>query len=391
MTITRVTQAIIFDTSRSVLQRQSRQLLDAQIQVSTQRQLNTLSDDPLGAGSVLRLRTQLRQTEQFERNIGIATSLTEAYDASLEQAVELIARARELVVAQSSSATANDLTREATAIEIVTLREQLISLANTRIGSQYIFSGHQTGEPAFLSAEAAAVPDPGNTGSAVVDEVSVSNVIDLTGDAYEIVFTGPSTFDIVNASEGLTISSGNTYIPGQTIMFDGIALTLSGSPDAGDVFNITTSDSGVYDGDDGVTRLEIEQDAFIQTNLRGDVVFQGATLSGGVDIFGILNGVVDALRDGDETTLVNSLELLDDAQEQISSAQAAIGARENQLERATLRLSDLSVNLKTLISSIEDIDATEAITNFTEAETAYQTSLEATSRVMQLSLLDYLR
>ncbi|MBN1477944.1 flagellar hook-associated protein FlgL [Candidatus Sumerlaeota bacterium] len=391
MTITRVTQSIIFDTSRSVLQRQARQLLDAQTQVSTQRQINTLSDDPLGAGSVLRLRTQLRQTEQFQRNIGIATSLTEAYDAALEQAVDMISRVRELVVGQSSTATANDLTREATAVEIITLREQLISIANTRIGSQHIFSGHQTDDPAFLSAEATAVPDPGNTGTAVVDDASVSSVIDLTGDAYEIVFTGPSTFDIINVDEGLTISSGNTYVPGQRIVFDGISVTLSGSPDPGDVISVTTTDTGTYSGDDGVTQLEIEQDSFMQTNLRGDVVFQGATLSSGVDIFGLLNDVVEALRDGDETTLVDSLALLDDALAQISSAQAAIGARENQLERATIRLSDLSVNLKTLISSLEDIDATEAITNFTEAETAYQTSLEATSRVMQLSLLDYLR
>jgi flagellar hook-associated protein 3 FlgL len=391
MTISRVTHSIIFDTSRSFLQRQARQLLDAQIQVATQRKINTLSDDPLGAGSVLRLRTQLRQTEQFERNIGLATSLTEAYDASLEQSIEMIARVRELVVGQSSSATANDLTREAAAVEIITLREQLIAIANTRVGSHHIYSGHQTNMPSFLSAEAVVTPAPGNTGAAVVSDARVSSVIDLTGDAYNIVFTAPDTYSIVNVTQGLTISTGNTYVDGEAITIDGISVTITGIPDTGDFFSVSTTAAGVYNGDDGVTQLEIEQDSFMQTNLRGDVVFQGATLSSGVDIFGLLNSVIDALRTGDETTLVNSLALLDDAQAQISNAQAAIGARENQLDRATIRLTDLSVNLKTLISSLEDIDATEAIANFTEAEAAYQTSLEATSRVVGLSLLDYLR
>lgn len=390
MTVTRVTQNVIFNTTASLLQRQTRRLLDAQEVVATQRRINTLSDDPVGAGRALNLRGQLAATQQFLRNIDRAQTLAAAHDTALGQVVDILTRARELVLSQANTATSSAQTREATAIELIALREQLLNIANTRVGNTFIFAGHRDSVPPFAGATPTATPGIGNTGTGVVDAITVSNITDVTGDAYQVVFTSPTTYDIVDVTRAVTLSTGNAYTPGEAITFDGLTLTLSGAPATGDTFDIAVSAPGAYAGDSGAVRLEIEQDVFATVNLTGDAVFLGAGVTGGEDLFDVFSDVIAALRSGDDATIVATLDRLDAAQEQIVNHQATVGARENLFERTALRLEDLALNLQTLISSVEDIDITEAITNFTEVENAYQASLGAAARMIQPSLLDFL-
>jgi flagellar hook-associated protein 3 FlgL len=391
MAITRVTQNLIFNTTRDILQQQQRRLLTAQEIVATQKRINRLSDDPVGAGQVFDLRTQLAQTSQFLRNIDRGTSLANSYDTTLGQASDLLVRARELVLSQANTATTSAQTREAVAIELIALREQLLDLANTRVGNQYIYSGHRTDVRAFEGVTVAATPGGGNTGTGAVSQAGVSNITNVDGDAYRIVFTGPATYDIVNVTDSATVSSGNTYTPGEDINFAGLTVRIEGAPAAGDTFDITTTAAGAYNGDSGLIRLEIEQGVLANANLTGDVVFQGAGLTGGVDLFQMFNDAITALRTNDEAGIVGTLDTLDQAERQIVGQRAVIGARENLFDNTTDRLLDLEVNLKSLISSIEDVDVAEAITNFTVAENAYQASLGAASRMIQPSLLDFLR
>ncbi|MBN1866238.1 flagellar hook-associated protein FlgK [Candidatus Sumerlaeota bacterium] len=75
--------------------------------------------------------------------------------------------------------------------------------------------------------------------------VSASSVVDetlLTLHDYEIRFTGPANYDVVDATTGATIASG-AYVSGGAIVFDGISVTIgdfSGPPVAGDVFRVDT-------------------------------------------------------------------------------------------------------------------------------------------------------
>jgi flagellar hook-associated protein 3 FlgL len=390
MPVTRVTQNIIFNSATTLLQRQQQRLLDAQQIVSTQRRINALSDDPVGAGRVFRLQGQQSETEQFLRNIDRATTLSSAYDTALAQANDILTRARELVVGQANTATSSAQTREAAAIELIALREQLLNIANTRVGNQYIFAGHRDSVAPFAGATPSAAAGGGNTGTGSVSSISVSNITDVTGDAYQIVFTSPNTFDIVNTTKSSTVSTGNTYTPDEPITIDGLTLAITGAPAAGDTFDITVTPGGAYSGDSGLKRLEIEQDVLATVNLTGDAVFQGAGVTGGVDIFDVFNDVIDALRNGDDATVVGTLDRLDQAQDQVVGQQAIIGARENLLDTTSSRLGDLNVNIQALISSVQDVDVTEAITNFTEVENAYQASLGAAGRMIQPSLLDFL-
>lgn len=390
MAVTRVTQNQIFQTTRNILQQQTRSLLKAQEIMATQKRINRLSDDPVGAGRVFAMRAQLSQTLQFQRNIDRATTLAESYDTALSQVNDILTRARELVTSQSNTATTSDATREAAAIELITLREQLVNISNNRIGGQYIFAGHLDNDPPFEGATVATAAGGGNTGTGAVDSATVANTVELTLDNYQIVFTGPGTYDVVNVDDGITVVTGAAYTPGGTISFDGIEVEISGAPAAGDTFDVNVTPPGNYVGDNGQVRYEIEQNVLNTVNLTGDEVFLGVGVTNGENIFDMFNDIVEALRNNDEAGIVGTLERIDRSQDQVVNSQAVIGARENLYDTTMTRLQDLEINLQSLISSIEDIDVAEAATNFTIAENAYQASLSAAGRMIQPSLMDFL-
>ncbi len=390
MPINRVTQNNIFHTTTNILQTQQQRLLRAQQVVATQKRINALSDDPVGAGRVFNLNGQLGETEQFLRNIDRATTLSGAYDTSLNQVNEILTRARELMVAQNNTATSSAQTREATAIELIALRQQMLNIANTRVGNVFIYGGHRDSVPPFLDATPTMTAGAGNTGTGVVSSIAVSNISDVTGDAYQIVFTSPTAYNIVDTTKAVTVGTGS-YTAGQSINVDGLTFSLTGAPAAGDTFDIAVTTPGTYVGDSGQKRLEIEQDVLATANLTGDAVFKGTGVTGGVDLFQVFNDAINSLRTGNTAGITASLGQIDQAQDQVVGQQAIIGARENLLDTTQARLGDLKTNMQSLISSIEDVDITEAITDFNEVQNAYQASLGAASKMIQPSLLDFLR
>lgn len=91
-----------------------------------------------------------------------------------------------------------------------------------------------------------------NTGGASVTSASVTTYDPsiLTLDDYEIRFTSPSEFNIVNITDGTVVSTGNAYVSGANIDFDGLRVVISdvsGSPAAGDVFRISAKEDAAED------------------------------------------------------------------------------------------------------------------------------------------------
>lgn len=70
---------------------------------------------------------------------------------------------------------------------------------------------------------------------------------------------------------------------------------------------------------------------------------------------------------------------------------AQVGANQNRMESAQSKNEDENYNLTDILSSVEDIDITEKIMEYTTAQTVYMASLQTSAKVIQPSLLDYLR
>ena len=130
----RISTNYIYGTLRRTMQNSITNLLKAQEVMATQRRINRLSDDPVAAGRALSVNTMIEQHEQFLRNLGTADSWAELYDQSLGATVDVLKRAKELLLSEANSATSTEATREASRIEIVSLAGQLTAIANLQYG-----------------------------------------------------------------------------------------------------------------------------------------------------------------------------------------------------------------------------------------------------------------
>ena len=313
--------------------------------------------------------------------------------SDLSQMEDLIARAKELMLSQANTATSTTTTREGVALELMSLRSQMLTLANSRINSQYVFAGTDNATPPFAGATATATAGGANTGAAVAT-VSVSDETLLTGDAYQVRFTAPGVFDLVNATTGAIALADMPHVSGQAIAFGGIEITIDDGatpPAAGDVFDIATALPGAYSGNGGEMRVEIEANNFLALNISGNRLFQGEGLPGGVNLFEVFNHAIHTLRTDDTDELDAALNQFDTAKVQVSEFRSAMGARQNMLSTTESRIRSRILDLNTERSFLEDIDLIEAATEFNRRETSYKATLSVTSRIGQVSLLDFLR
>jgi len=124
------------------------QIRDAEAQVITGVAVSRPSDGPTEAAQALRLQGLIEDQSVYERNSVQAQSLLGQAETALADAGDVLKRAKELALAGANeSYSATD--REVMATEIEGLREQLIDLANSRVGTRYIFSADTYDTQAF--------------------------------------------------------------------------------------------------------------------------------------------------------------------------------------------------------------------------------------------------
>ncbi|MEN6327259.1 MAG: flagellar hook-associated protein FlgL [Syntrophomonas sp.] len=148
----RVTNGMMVNNLKRNLNTNMENLDKLQQQMSTGRKINKPSDDPAGLVKSLRLRTNLTEGEQYQANIGEASSFMEATDAALLNVDEVMQRVRELTV-KAATGTNDASANRAIADEISQLNNQLETIANSAYGSKYIFAGTNVTEAPYQEGE----------------------------------------------------------------------------------------------------------------------------------------------------------------------------------------------------------------------------------------------
>jgi len=133
-------------------------------QLSTGRRISLPSDDPADTETAMRLRTLLREGEQYMRNVDDALAWLEATDAALNHATQVLQRARELII-YGGNGTLTDEARQALATEMNQLIHDLFAVANTKHGQRYLFAGENT----LIRPFEAILEEPADPSSPVVD------------------------------------------------------------------------------------------------------------------------------------------------------------------------------------------------------------------------------
>lgn len=153
------------------------------------------------------------------------------------------------------------------------------------------------------------------------------------------------------------------------------------------------SAAGEYRGDAAAVVRSVGPGSDLQVNLSGETVYgvrdAGDPANG--DLFQVLERVAADLRAGDVAEAAKGLTRVDAAMSRIGECQAALGTRSRQLEALNERNASLVIDLRTGLSEVEDIDYAQAVIEVKTQEMAYNAALSVTAKVIQPTLLDFLR
>jgi flagellar hook-associated protein 3 FlgL len=144
--------------------------------------------------------------------------------------------------------------------------------------------------------------------------------------------------------------------------------------------------SGTYVGDSNSVDRTIGDGVGVSVNVIGSDAFS----TGSDDLFTVLSDAVDQLRNS-PSDLSATITRVDAIAQRITSAQADLGSRAARVEASINSLSASALNDKTSLSNVENVDIAAAIMDVQMQTTAYQAALGATAKVIQPSLLDFLK
>ncbi len=140
-------------------------------------------------------------------------------------------------------------------------------------------------------------------------------------------------------------------------------------------------------GTDGEVIREIGTDNRIAINVGGEELLQAGAAG---DLFDVLIGFRDALRNDDLDAIGDTIDQLDNVHDRVLTQRTFIGAMGQRLNQARELTMELAIDYTDDLSRVQDIDFAEAVMQYSIEENAYQAALGAAARVLQPSLLDFL-
>lgn len=141
--------------------------------------------------------------------------------------------------------------------------------------------------------------------------------------------------------------------------------------------------------DRGVYYLNVSPNVSVPVSISGEEIFGEA---GAADnAFRVFDEILAHLNNNELDLLRADMERIDGLSDRVNSVWAEIGARTNRFELVKERIQDQLVSLKDLRSKVGDADMAEAIIELTQRENVLQASLAVGARIMQVSLIDFIR
>lgn len=401
----RLSTANLFDASIANLQRRQNALQDNQQQLTSGKRIALASDDPTGAARAERALASIGRVEANQRALEASRNSMTLAESALGDANELLQQARETMIS-AGNASYSDAERKGLANKLQGIRDQLLAIANRPDGAGgFVFSGQGSASPPFLD-QAGGVAyvgvagniqtgnldnfqltvdgrgaweearsgngtfvteanpnaiDPTQPSKGWIDAGRVTNPPLLTGQNYRIDISGTApaqSYAVTNTDTGAGVAGG-AFTPGQSIQFDGMAVGIAGAPADGDNFSIAPASNSlkVFDVLDRAV-------AELKTPLRS-----------GAQIAQSNNG---RLRD------------IDAVMGNLQNVRSQVGERLNNLDGTEARLAALKQYSTEEKSAAEDLDMVQAISDFQNQQSGYDTALKTYAMVQRMSLFQYI-
>jgi flagellar hook-associated protein 3 FlgL len=398
----RVSTANVYLTSDSYINADQSAMMTTEAELSSGKQINSPSDNPVGAAQAALLQSDETQLGQYASNQKQATALLNNSSSTLTQAINVMQSASSSLVA-AGNATLSTSGRSALAAQLQQDLNQLVGLANTSDGQGgYLFGGSVTSTPPFsqngnnvsylgdnlepgvqisqtrseqVKYSGAAVfmrvptgngtfvtaAGSTNTGSGAISVGTVTAPSSLTGDGYTITMgAGGASYQVTNTTTGATAASGS-YTNPTTVSFDGMQVQLSGAPAAGDTFTVAPSGyQSIFNSiANGIAALQAP------TGTAAQAAQNSAAIGGAI------NGVGQAISN-------------------LTTTQASMGSQLAELQTYSTINSDQNLQDQTQASAIVNLDYAQGVSQLSQQQIQFQAALQSYASISKLSLFNYI-
>lgn len=334
----RVTSFMIYNQILRSLQSGQSDFSTLTERLATDKRILKPSDDVIGAMRAMDYRVQINDNGQYQRNIeGASSNLNITYTA-LTSVYDTVRKIRDLANTAMSSSQDPGL-NAAFAQEAGQLRDHVLSVANTRIGDRYLFSGFRTNIQSYAAGTFAYQGDSGEINVPIAQGAAMP--MNVTGD------------------EAFSYTPGAAYVRqisnGQNVHY---------TPGAG-----TTVDVEIRDATDTVV-----QDTFSFSNIMQ------------------LSDLLSSSISTNNTARIEALmDPLNKTQDQLAVVQANIGARLSSLKDQSSVFTQATNAVKNSLSATEDADITETAMQLQKTDVTLQALRATSARILSQSLFDFLR
>jgi flagellar hook-associated protein 3 FlgL len=387
----------------AILEHQFR-LAKTQQQITTGQKFQTAAEDPIGATRAAGLDRTLADNAQYTRNSNIIESRLNYEESSLADATGLLQSVRDLALQGANSSLgpaerrmlANDVRQQLAAMVDVANRDDsngefLFAGTSTstrpfavsgsgvnyqgdltnrqiRISSSQSLADSHNGADVFMNiVERNGVfrtaVNAGNTGSGSIDVGRVTDPTQWVPDNYTLQFTTATDWQVIDDTLPTpnVIATGTGFVPGQSVTFRGITVSVSGTPATNDSFDIRAAQK--------------------------------------LDVFAMLDQLATTLEGGPtgtqtsaefNTNIGAAIANIDQALDHVVGVRAEVGARLSAIDNATDTREAEAVDLQSLLADLRDVDYAQAISLLNQQYAGLQAAQAAYTRIAQMSLFDYL-
>ena len=306
----KISTQLMFQRGSSQMSTVQSKLTQTQAQLAQGKQVINASDAPDQAATIQRLKSILNRQDSYQSSLNTVKNRLQGEESTLQSVSDLLVRAKEVAV-QGANDTLNPGDRKGLATEMKALRDQMLSLANTKDSNDnFLFAGSRVKQQAFAE-NSSGVP----------------------------VYRGDQTRMNVRVGEQRSIP-------------------------------INRTGTG----------------AFVSVN-RTDT--DGTAI--GVGFFKVMDDLIAGLNNSKGADVSRGVGELDNLQLGVSLARAEVGTNLNVVDQQTSVIEDMTLNLKTTLSSIEDLDYASAITKMNQQMLSLEAAQSSFAKISQLNLFNYIK
>jgi flagellar hook-associated protein 3 FlgL len=404
----KISTALSFQRSLNTMQETSAQVAKTREQLATGKEIVRPSDDTMKVSTIENLDRAIAKEDTYQALMGQLKDRYQLEETALTNGSDILVRVKELAL-QGANATLSAKDREIIAVEVQGLRDEMLSIANTRDATgNSIFAGGNTEVTAFQTQNDGSVLYQGDARQTLVnvsDERQLGknrNGLDVFSSTDRHVPGTPATFSV-------SVASLRPFTIDQALSDGTTSLILAHDGDGAptDAQDLLTDITGHEDYDAFAYTASLSGDSLVFTaKSNGPVETTAQPTLGTIDVtegavgvadnivgvgfFDALDDFIAALQSDDSSNIQRALGEISALHDGLALSIGKVGSEIQSVETQMEINTDTRLRLQTMLSTEEDLDYAEAITRFNQEMTRLEATQTSFAKVAQLSLFEYL-